>query len=143
MKKIFLIDNVDSIADFYTDFLGLKGYKIAVSVNVEDFSERLDSFDPDLVIFDTDMPRSESYKFATLKSSNNRLNSKPALLLTGFINEAKIKGFEEMKNYEFIDKSSTNSQILRRIESLLQHTHPESNGFYSSRGLAEVPSLSS
>ena len=79
MKKIFLIDNSDSIADFYRDFLGLKGYKIAVSVNVKDFSERLDSFDPDLVIFDTDMPRSESYKFSLLKSSNTRLISKPPI----------------------------------------------------------------
>ena len=143
MKKIFIIDNSDSISDFYTDFLGLKGYKIAVSVNVKDFSERLDSFDPDLVIFDTDMPRSECYKFAMLKSSNTCLISKPALLLTGFVNEAKFKDFEDIENYEFIDKSSTNSQILRRIESLLQHTHPESNGFYGSRDLAEVPGLSS
>ncbi len=143
MKKIFLIDNVDSIAEFYTDFLGLKGYKMAVSVNVEEFSERLDSFDPDLVIFDTDMPRSESYKFATLKSSNPGLKYKPTLLLTGFVNEAKIKGFEQIENYEFLDKRSTNSQILRRIESLLQHTHPESNGFYRSKDLAEVPGLSS
>lgn len=141
MKKIFLIDNVDSIADFFSDFLGLKGYKIAVSGNVEDFSKRLDSFNPDLVIFDTDMPRSESYKFAVLRSSNTKLISKPTLLLTGFVNEAKITGFDDLKNYDFIDKSSTNSQILRRIEDLLQYTHPESNGFYGSRGLAEVPSL--
>ena len=142
MKKIFLIDNADSIAEFFTDFLSLKGYKIEVSENVEDFSKRLDYFDPDLVIFDTDMPRSESYKFTTLKSKNPRIRYKPALLLTGFVNEAKIKGFEEIENYEFMDKSSTNSQILRRIESLLKYTHPESNGFYRSRGLAEVPGLS-
>ena len=59
------------------------------------------------------------------------------------LSKIKIKDFEDIENYEFIDKSSTNSQILRRIESLLQYTHPESNGFYSSRGLAEVPGLSS
>ena len=142
MKKIFLIDNVSSITDFYTDFLSLKGYKIAVSANVDDFSERMKDFDPDLVIFDTDMPRSEAYKFAVLKSSDAGLKYKPALLLTGFVNEAKLKGFENMENYEFLDKQSTNSQVLRRIEDLLQYTHPESNGFYHSQGLAEVPNLS-
>lgn len=141
MKNIFLIDNVDSITEFFTDFLGLKGYNIEVSENVDEFSKRLESFKPDLVIFDTDMPRSESYKFSVLRSLNTSLVSKPTLLLTGFVNEAKITGFDDLKNYEFLDKSSTNSQILRRIEGLLQYAHPESNGFYNSRGLAEVQGL--
>ena len=142
MKRIFLIDNVSSITDFYTDFLSLKGYSIAVAADVEEFANRIKDFDPDLVIFDTDMPRSEAYKFAVLKSSNTALKYKPALLLTGFVNEAKLKGFEKIENYEFIDKQSTNSQVLRRIEELLKYTHPESNGFYRSQGLAEVPNLS-
>jgi len=141
MKKICIIENIDSIADFFSDYLSLKGYKIAISDNVEDFSLRFDGFNPDLVIFDTDMPRSESYKFANLKASNSRLMPIPTILLTGFVNEAKINGFEEIVNYEFLSKSGTNSQILRKIENLMEHSHPESNTSYNSRNPAEVTSL--
>ena len=65
----------------------------------------------------------------------------PTILLTGFVNEAKINGFEEIVNYEFLSKSGTNSQILRKIENLMEHSHPESNTSYNSRNPAEVTSL--
>jgi len=140
VRKIFIIDNINSITDFFSDFLSLKGYKMAVADNVEDFSLRIDGFNPDLVIFDTDMPRSESYKFANLKTSNSRLIPIPTILLTGFVNEAKINGFEEIVNYEYLSKSSTNSQILKNIENLMEHSHPESNTFYNSHNPVEVTS---
>lgn len=143
MKKIFLINSLSSIAELYKDYLILKGFSVEVAHNVGDFYKKLDDFDPDLVIFDTDMPVSESGKFVSLISSDDSLKKKPLLLLTGFINEEKIKGFENLESYEFLDKSSTKSQVLGMVESILQYTHPESNGFYRSRVLAEVPGLSS
>ena len=141
MRKIFIIDNISSIIDFFSDFLSLKGYEIAVADNVEMFANNYKGFKPDLIIFDTDMPRSESYKFATLKASNPGLMDMPTLLLTGFVNEAKIKGFEFINNSEFLSKNSSNSQILRKIEDIIKNSHPESNAVYGFQNLEQVSGL--
>jgi len=85
VKKIFLTDNADSIADSNSEYPGLQGCMNAVSGNLNNFSRKLEEINPDI--------------------------------------------------------SSTKSRILRRIEELLQYAHPESNGFYHSKSLAEVTRL--
>ena len=141
MRKIYIIDNISSIGDFFTDFLSLKGYHIAVANDVEMFARNYSGFNPDLIIFDTDMPRSESYKFASLKASKPCLMNMPTILLTGFVNEAKIKRFACINNSEFLSKNSSNCQILKKIENIIESPHPESNEVYGFQDLGHMPGL--
>ena len=141
MRKIYIIDNISSIVDFFSDFLSLKGYQIAVANDVEMFARNYSGFNPDLIIFDTDMPRSESYKFASLKASNLGLMHLPTILLTGFVNEAKINGFAYINNSEFLSKNSSNSQILKKIENIIERSHPESKAVYGFQNLGPAFSI--
>ena len=141
MKKIFIIDNISSIIDLFSDFLSLKGYQVAVADNVDLFSKQFQNFNPDLVIFDTDMPRSESYKFAKLKAIHPDIIDMPTILLTGFVNESKIKGFEYINNSEFLSKNSSNSQILKTIEGIIESPHPESNAVNQFQNLERMSGL--
>ncbi|MGI9534343.1 MAG: response regulator [Thermodesulfobacteriota bacterium] len=119
MRKIFFIDNLNSIIDLYSDFLSLKGYKIAVATSVEDFMKRHYTFNPDLIIYDTDMPRKESSKFSDFISTFPSHLSTPVLFLTGFINESKLRNFKNIENSSFLSKNSSNVQVLKRIIMLM------------------------
>ena len=119
MKKIFIIDNLNSIIDFYTDFLTLKGYKITGAITASDCFKRLNRFNPDLIIFDTDMPDRESREFLRLISISPVRFTTPILFLTGFISESKLKYYENIGNCSFLSKESSNIQILSRIKRLV------------------------
>lgn len=121
MKKIFIIDNLNSIVDYYSDFLRLKGYDIAVATSVEDFFERLNDFNPDLVIYDTDMPLQESKKFTKYVFTFSGLLPAPILFLTGFKNEEKLENFKIIRNSSFLSKDSSNSKILKSIKMLVDN----------------------
>ena len=49
MRKIFLTDNADSIADSNSEYPGLQGCMNAVSGNLNDFSKKLEEFNPDIM----------------------------------------------------------------------------------------------
>ena len=121
MKKIFIIDNLNSIIDFYADFLGLKGYEIAAATSVKDFQDMLYEFNPDLIIYDTDMPNEESKELLKFLSTFPDSTSMPILFLTGFTNESKLKIFEDIRNCSFLSKDSSNGQVLNRIKRLMDN----------------------
>ena len=143
MKKIFIIDNLSSIVEFYSDFLSLKGYKVAVATSVEDFKGRLNKFSPDLIIYDTDMPRQESNKFTSYILTFPDLVSTPILFLTGFINESKLKSFKEIGNSSFLGKDSSNSQVLNRVKRLMDSytNSPDSQLAYSTHSVEQTAQL--
>ena len=143
MKKIFIIDNLSSIVEFYSDFLSLKGYKVAVATSVEDFKGRLNKFSPDLIIYDTDMPRQESNKFTSCILTFPDLVSTPILFLTGFINESKLKSFKEIGNSSFLGKDSSNSQVLNRVKRLMDSytNSPDSQLAYSTHSVEQTAQL--
>ena len=49
MKKIFLTDNADSIADSNSEYPGLQGCMNAVSGNLNNISKKLEEFNPDIM----------------------------------------------------------------------------------------------
>ena len=140
MKKIFIIDNLHSIIDFYADFLTLKGYEIAVATSVEEFMKSRNQFNPDLIIYDTDMPAKESKEFIEMISKSSDKFSIPVLFLTGFINESKLKNFENMGNCSFLSKDSSNGQILNRIKRLIDgfRNKSDSKVLQSSHGIEQT-----
>lgn len=140
MRKIFIIDNLHSIIDFYADFLSLKGYEIAVATSVEDFMKRHYQFHPDLIIYDTDMPAKESKEFIEMVSKFPDKFSIPVLFLTGFINESKLKNFESMGNCSFLSKDSSNGQVLNRIKRLMDgfRNKSDSKVMHNPRGIEQT-----
>jgi len=47
--KMFLTDNADSIADSNSEYPGLQGCMNVVSVNLNNFSKKLEEFNPDIM----------------------------------------------------------------------------------------------
>ena len=103
---------------------------------MDDFFSKVYEIDPDLVIYDTDMPRNEADKFLILMTKFPRLSAIPVLFLTGFVSDTKISCFKNLRNSEFLSKDSPNKRVLDRINFLMGR-NGEDDGLFSNMGHGE------
>ena len=136
MREIFIIDNIDSNIEFYSNLLTLKGYKITAASSVDEFFRKTYEIEPDLVIYDTDMPRNEADKFLRLMTKLSRFSATPVLFLTGFVSDIKISCFKNLRNSEFLSKDSPNKRVLDRVNFLMGR-NGEDDGLFSNMGHGE------
>ena len=68
--NIAIINNIESNIEFYSNLLSLKGYRITGATSVDDFLNKLSDIEPDLVIYDTDLPSREADKFIDLMTKS-------------------------------------------------------------------------
>ena len=131
MNKIIIVEDIKSVVDLYKDFLSLKGYEIVVSNTSEEFKIKTKFFQPELVIFDTDMPTNESQKFLEFIKNYKKLSDIPILLLTGFVDQKKIEKFRSIANAEFLNKNSSPRLVFKSIKKLIEFNKPSKSSSLS------------
>lgn len=128
MKRVYVIDDEQSIVESVSMILESKGYEVRAQNDDKDVVDNVVAFGADLVIVDVMFPEDSGagFKMARALKSNERTTALPLLMLTA-VNEAGIyvgrfsnKDKDEawLPVQEFVEKPVDPEVLLAKVEAL-------------------------
>lgn len=81
-EKIFVVDDTDSILLLFSAVLEAHGAQVSTSNNGTTFFEQVESFAPDLILLDIQMPDMDGYTILNQLSAMDSINHIPVIALT-------------------------------------------------------------
>lgn len=118
MKKILLVEEKLNFVEYYTEFLLLRGYKIEVTNLQTNLLDKIELFKPDLIMFDTDIPKYKINNFID-QFTNSKYQLVPILLLTRISEVIENNIFQRVKNTDYISRTGNPWEISEKISSLI------------------------
>ncbi len=128
MKRVYVIDDEQSIVESVSMILESKGYEVRAQNDDKDVVDNVVAFGADLVIVDVMFPEDSGagFKMARALKSDERTTALPLLMLTA-VNEAGIyvgrfsnKDKDEawLPVQEFVEKPVDPEVLLAKVEAL-------------------------
>lgn len=119
MKDILFIEREKSNLDLYSYFLWIKDYKLVTAKNPDEGISKICFFDPNLIIFDVDIPLLETIRFLNFRRDHTRINTVPTLLLTSSTDDGKETLYKNVKNSHLIQKNCSPTFIIETAKTQL------------------------
>ncbi|MBI5598354.1 MAG: response regulator [Deltaproteobacteria bacterium] len=123
-KRILIVEDEIDLLDLVDFNLSRKGFATAGAIDGVDAMQKLDAFNPDLVVLDLMMPRMNGWEVCrAIKARNREL---PVIMLTAkCAPEDKVMGFETGAD-DYVTKPFNIKELVIRINNLLEKkTHTE------------------
>jgi two-component system, OmpR family, alkaline phosphatase synthesis response regulator PhoP len=128
VKRVYVIDDEQSIVESVSMILESKGYEVAAQNDDKDVVDNVAAFGADLVIVDVMLPEDSGagFKMARALKADERTSTLPLLMLTA-VNEAGIyvgrfsnKDRDEswLPVQEFVEKPVDPEVLLAKVEAL-------------------------
>jgi DNA-binding response OmpR family regulator len=116
MTKIMVVDDENDLREMLGLMLKKEGYEICMAINGEDFLDRLDGFQPDLVTLDVMMPGLTTIEI--LKKIKEKKSNPKIILLTviRFSEEEKEKILEMGTVVDYITKPFDFEDFIQTIK---------------------------
>jgi DNA-binding response OmpR family regulator len=115
--RVLVVDDEPAIRELLVDFLTDEGYCVDAAADGVDAIERLNSFEPDVVIVDVMMPRLGGYEFVEwLRARGDR--NLPAVIMMSAVDfpERSVTGVDA-----FVHKPFDIEELVGAIRSLVDH----------------------
>ncbi|MFQ5407240.1 MAG: ATP-binding protein [Anaerolineales bacterium] len=117
---ILLVDDEASNRDIFTQFLKLEGFRVVTAVDGEDALDKLQTVEPDLVLLDILLPRTDGYEVCRRIKENPQTLFLPVIMITALRGpEEKIRGVEVGAD-DFLSKPFNHLELVTRVKSLLR-----------------------
>lgn len=98
-KSILVIDDEKVITDISKRKLTASGYTVEVANNGEEALRVLETFNPDLILSDVEMPQMNGYTFMVEKNKNPLWAEIPVVVLTAYHETEPIFRRHRIKDY--------------------------------------------
>lgn len=117
-EKVLIVEDEMDLLDLVDFNLTRKGFLTAGALDGIEALEKVDSFDPDLVILDLMLPKIDGWEIC--KALKQKGKDIPVIMLTAkCMPEDKVKGFESGAD-DYITKPFNVKELIIRIENLLE-----------------------
>ncbi|PIR69657.1 MAG: two-component system response regulator [Candidatus Niyogibacteria bacterium CG10_big_fil_rev_8_21_14_0_10_46_36] len=122
IKKILIVDDDDFLLDVYASRFREAGFEVEVAMNGEEGVEKLrNGFRPDVVSLDVIMPRKSGFEVLAQIQQEQLMRGGIIVMLSNVSDKHDIQKGKRMGAHGyFVKVSHTPSQIVDKIESLLQ-----------------------
>jgi len=121
MPKIMVVDDEQDIREMINLMMQKEGFETEMAENGEDFLEKVETFDPDIVTLDVMMPGLTT-KDVLDKLNNKKTNPKIIMLtVIRFSDDEKAKIFELGNVVEYITKPFEFDVL---VDSIKKHLNP-------------------
>lgn len=118
-RKILLVDDEVGFAELLRDLLSMDNYLVEVANDGQEGLEKVEVFNPDIIISDVVMPRMSGFEmFKKLKSVPATANI-PFLFITGFQDDRVLAEARKIGIFGILRKPIDVEQIEQRVEDLL------------------------
>ena len=118
-NSILLVEDEQELREFLTSVFEENGYKtIAVSAGQKAF-EVLDSFTPNLMILDHNLPDIKGSQILSKLKSNMKYSNIPVMFLTAVNTEDNVVNAFDLGADDYIEKPFSVNILLRRIKAVM------------------------
>lgn len=119
-RRVLVVEDEESIAQFMTDVLGDEGYEVRRAVHGSDALDVLAAWTPDLIVLDLMMPVMDGRAFRTVQKRLDGGRARiPVVVLSG-AREARAIA-DELHVAATLTKPFDIDDLLSTISGLLQH----------------------
>ncbi len=117
MKKILIVENMDTLRELLYDELTDSGYKTIAAHSVAEAKELLNHFEPDLAVLDIKLPGESGVDLAKeLKKKNSKL---PIIFCTAYYDKDTLKEIGDTEIADFFLKPFDLGVLKQRIKELI------------------------
>jgi diguanylate cyclase (GGDEF)-like protein len=114
---ILLVDDQDSILDYYSTVLAAAGMKVDISDNPLDVLDRMEKHRPDLIILDINMPIVKGNELAAVIRQFPEYQSIPILFFTNDTGTVQKTDLLEIGSDDLLYKGMPVAELVRQIKS--------------------------
>ena len=121
-KKVLIIDDEAAAADMISEFFTVFGFQTRTMLSGKTVLEDVQSFKPDLITLDLNMPDISGLEILTLLKKDEKTRHVPVLIIS--VDGDSVSAFEDvMKQCQGILKKPLKMKILQeKIETILSAT---------------------
>lgn len=117
MRKIFLVEDDDSIREVLEIFLRSENYTVHSFANVSEFQKRKKDEIPDLYLFDVMLPDGSGIDLCKEIKNNNINEGIPVIIMSAHAQLTQIK--DACEPDDFIAKPFDIDQLLQQIQKIV------------------------
>lgn len=128
LHSILIVDDDAFIRKPLEYILEQEGYEARTACDGDECMEQVRSQRPDLIILDVMMPRRDGFEICEVLKNDADLTDIPVILLTARGREADRERGMKLGAADFMTKPYSPSQLLQRIEELLDEANEEDMG---------------
>lgn len=122
--KILFVDDEEQIRRLLSSFLTRRGYEVKTAIDGQEALNLLESYTPDLVITDVNMPHVDGTELTRRLRAHPRLGNLPIIMLSAKVQTDEIlAGYAEGAD-EYVPKPIEMRILAAKVESLLRRVQP-------------------
>ncbi|OGR44572.1 MAG: hypothetical protein A2X35_00480 [Elusimicrobia bacterium GWA2_61_42] len=121
MAKILIIDDDETIHLICKAYLSKSGHTIATAFDGPEGLALAESFKPDLLLLDINMPRMSGFEVAKKMKENPATKEIPIFMMTSLKQESNIQRGYDLGIAEYITKPTNIAHLKLRIEKFLEN----------------------
>src|ERR1039457_1425384 len=122
MKKILVIDDDQNLDENTAELLAIAGYSVATAVNGKLGFDIALEFNPDIIICDIMMPKTNGVAFLILIKENPATKDIPLIFMSGSAIPQYLYDSMMKNGYDFLSKPFTEKQLIDAIERSLSRS---------------------
>ena len=120
--RILIVDDDEGQRQLLSDSMSAEGYRTATANDGLDALEKMESFEPDVILTDINMPRMDGCELMT--ELRRRESTTPVIALTGFGSvEKAVEIVHDFKAFWFLEKPAKLGVVVRLVERALSQRH--------------------
>jgi len=116
--KVLIVDDEESIRDYFKNFLERLGYSVILSSNGREALERLGEEEVHVIFSDLLMPEMDGMTLLKNIKDTENLKHIPVILLTGHGDSESISRARELGVFDYLEKPVRIKNIISLIEAI-------------------------
>jgi DNA-binding response OmpR family regulator len=120
MKKILLVEDDPFLVDIYNTKLSSSGFKVEVANDGKECIDKLNEFNPDLVILDIVLPNMDGWEVLNQIRSNDKFKNLKVVILSNLGQKTEVeRGLNLGVTKYFIKAHYTPGEIIEEIKKII------------------------
>ncbi|MBI1806107.1 MAG: response regulator [Ignavibacteria bacterium] len=117
-RRVLLVDDEVGFAELLRDLLVMDNYEVEVAHDGQEGLDKLQAFQPDVIISDVVMPRLSGFEMFKKVKATPEMASIPFLFITGFQDERVLAEARKVGVFGILRKPVDIEQIENRLRDL-------------------------
>lgn len=122
IKRILVVDDEMKIVDVVKSYLENSGYSVVVAYNGRDALDKIDKFNPSLVVLDLMLPDISGEEICNIIRKKSRV---PIIMLTAKIEEEDVLKGLNLGADDYVTKPFSPKQLVARVAAVLRRVDDE------------------